>query len=809
MSGKSIIDLRNSLERLNCRPKIVSGKLTSRCPGHNDKNPSFSATVSDDGKLLLKCFAGCATEEIVRSLGWTMKDLFPVSPVITKAFKEKNAQGLIDRHPLTATYGEPIIYWYHDRNSQQVAATVRWDKPDGGKECRPILKCENDWQCRAKEDYRPLYDLHKLFQADEDEVVFFVEGEKCVEALKQMNLLATTSQQGSNAPSKTDFNALRNKTVVVFPDNDKPGIQYAETVSGLAIDAECKDVRIVDLKKFFPELGKGGDVADLVHSRRKNPQLLLELREKFFELALSEEASQVRAKPKTSPGESKYPPAPQPVDLKKKATLNHMGVAKSVVAACSDGISWNRDTSRWMTFENGCWSSRRGDESMHFFIKEIAHKLCLDAHRLGDECCDGARSFTHSLCNQGTIDKVAKCCRSEPELQVGASQFDQHPYLLNLSNGTLDLKPNESGDFILRKHARKDFLTQKSPTKFDPSAKSELWEKTVQEIFFGDREIMEYMQKFAGVCLTGDVTDELIHIALGSGANGKTLFFEAIRNTLGNDYARPCPHNFFSNRRNEPSPLELHSIRGVRLSIASENDGEQGFQSDLIKKITGGEMLSTRGLYQDYSTCMPTSKFVMLVNELPKKRRCDGGLARRLRVVEFRRNFEVDGTRNNDLKRVLCQSGEHRSAILNWCLEGLRKWWDGRLLEPPCVVIEDTRRYVMDQNCIEKFLDDVCFKSSSERVRADKLFSALTSYIKNHELDINIPVTKNALTRELKSRGIESVKMNAGEDRNKRFYIGVGLSSNFNSGIDFSKDRRPESMQKGLSLNGDTVLEDF
>ena len=141
------------------------------------------------------------------------------------------------------------------------------------------------------------------------------------------------------------------------------------------------------------------------------------------------------------------------------------------------------------------------------------------------------------------------------------------------------------------------------------------------------------------VCLTGDVTDELIHIALGSGANGKTLFFEGIRNMLGNDYARPCPHNFFSNRRNDPSPLELHSIRGVRLSIASENDGEQGFQSDLIKKITGGEMLSTRGLYQDYSTCMPTSKFVMLVNELPRKRGCDGGLARRLRVVEFRRKL--------------------------------------------------------------------------------------------------------------------------------------------------------------------------
>ena len=171
-------------------------------------------------------------------------------------------------------------------------------------------------------------------------------------------------------------------------------------------------------------------------------------------------------------------------------------------------------------------------------------------------------------------------------------------------------------------------------------------------------------------------------------------------------------------------------------------------------------------------------------------------------------NFEVDGNRNNDLKRVLCQSAEHRSAILNWCLDGLRKWWDGRLLEPPYTVIEDTRRYVNDQNYIEKFLDDVCFRSSDERVRTDRMFSALTSYIKKYKLNINIPITKNALTRELKTRGIETVKMNSGEDRGKRFYLGVGLTSDFNAGIDFSKNRRPESMQAGLSLNGGS-FEDF
>ena len=50
---------------------------TARCPAHDDRNPSFSLKSGQNGKALLYCYTGCSLEDILRSLGLTMKDLFP------------------------------------------------------------------------------------------------------------------------------------------------------------------------------------------------------------------------------------------------------------------------------------------------------------------------------------------------------------------------------------------------------------------------------------------------------------------------------------------------------------------------------------------------------------------------------------------------------------------------------------------------------------------------------------------------------------------------------------------------------------
>ena len=68
-----LADLHDKLDK----SKRTGDKLTARCPAHEDKNPSLSATIGDTGDcVVVHCFAGCATEDVVAALGWEMSDLF-------------------------------------------------------------------------------------------------------------------------------------------------------------------------------------------------------------------------------------------------------------------------------------------------------------------------------------------------------------------------------------------------------------------------------------------------------------------------------------------------------------------------------------------------------------------------------------------------------------------------------------------------------------------------------------------------------------------------------------------------------------
>ena len=65
------------LDRLEGVRPSGTGKWQARCPAHEDRRPSLSVTIGDDGKLLLYCHGGCSFDEICRALGIQPRELFP------------------------------------------------------------------------------------------------------------------------------------------------------------------------------------------------------------------------------------------------------------------------------------------------------------------------------------------------------------------------------------------------------------------------------------------------------------------------------------------------------------------------------------------------------------------------------------------------------------------------------------------------------------------------------------------------------------------------------------------------------------
>ena len=249
------------LSRLPNRKATGTG-FSACCPAHDDHNPSLSITEAENGAVLLKCFAGCSTGQVVAALGLRKVDLFPtiqnLAPTLASR-QEPTAFATAEYAVAAYRCGEPDRQWvYSDAEGNEVGRTLRWNSHEG-KVIRPIARFPGGWRTAAMIAPRPLFNLPGLL-ADEAAKVFVVEGEKCVEALASLGLPATTSVGGSKAANKTNWRPLAGRDVIILPDNDEAGRGYAEDVRRILGGLQAK-VRICGLEGLLAE---GEDIADLV-----------------------------------------------------------------------------------------------------------------------------------------------------------------------------------------------------------------------------------------------------------------------------------------------------------------------------------------------------------------------------------------------------------------------------------------------------------------------------------------------------------------------------------------------------------------
>src|SRR5262249_87054 len=142
------------------------------------------------------------------------------------------------------------------------------------------------------------------------------------------------------------------------------------------------------------------------------------------------------------------------------------------------------------------------------------------------------------------------------------------PFLLNVLNGTIDLRTGK-----LREHRREDHLTKLAPVKYDPDATCPLWLKFLHRIMDGNTDLIEYLQRVVGYCLTGDVSEQAMWFHHGSGQNGKSTFLLTILAMLG-DYAIQAVSELLMVKHNEAHPTERADLFRTRLAATIET--EQG-----------------------------------------------------------------------------------------------------------------------------------------------------------------------------------------------------------------------------------------
>lgn len=267
------------------QPRKSGRGWSCRCPAHEDQHPSLSIGKGQDGRVLVRCHAGCAPESIVAAVGREMRDLMPAAPVA--AARRNAASAPRAKAPPHAPQKPPPLYEsadaavaererlrgrkadhrfpYHDKDGQVVGEVLRWNKPSGKRSAiLPIARGGTGWTLEGMPAPRPLYRLPQLLATPPGARAFVVEGELKCERLAALGVVATTSAHGAGSAKFSDWSPLASKEVVLLADHDEDGEKYATEVAVLAHKAVADSVRIVR----FPELPAGGDVADFIAMRR-------------------------------------------------------------------------------------------------------------------------------------------------------------------------------------------------------------------------------------------------------------------------------------------------------------------------------------------------------------------------------------------------------------------------------------------------------------------------------------------------------------------------------------------------------------
>ncbi len=612
----------------------------------------------------------------------------------------RKAQPIDELGPVTAKWN------YLNAQSKLIAVMYRYDPPGGKKEFRPLDVLRHK---KTAPNPRPLYNQPNLINAWQ---VVLAEGEKCAQALIDVGVVATTAMFGANAPiDKTDWSPLRGKAVLIWPDKDQVGMDYARNAAQAILQAGAISCAILTPPADKPDswdaadaFFEGFDITGFLAAGERTPVLRsAELNDDLFQ-ALD----------------------PSTEDGLATAFTRHYGE------------DWRYCTQwgKWLVWNGQRWNQ----DHLHFI-----------GHLIREICCQGALLSSNAklkprLTSASTTSGVEKFVRADPVHAISTSAWDAAPWLLNTPSGVVDLR---SG--TLREHRRSDQITRM--TTASPQQECPTWRQFLLDITGGDTELMAYLQVMAGYCLTGITSEHALFFLYGTGANGKSVFVNVLATIMG-DYAATAPMDAFMESVGDRHPTEMAGLQGARLVTATETEQGRRWNEARIKTITGGDKISARFMRQDFFEYSPQFKLMITGNHKPTLRNVDDAMKRRLHLIPFTVTIPLE-KRDQQLTEKLLKE---RNGILYWAVQGALLWQQNGL-QLPDKVISATADYFAEEDVVGNYLEEETQQHHQARTAISDLYQRWQEYSNKRGEFVG---TIRWFTQQLINRGFERIVMAGG-----------------------------------------------
>ena len=441
--------------------------------------------------------------------------------------------------------------------------------------------------------------------------------------------------------------------------------------------------------------------------------------------------------------------------------LTDSGNAERLIEMCGDIVLYCPPMRAWYIWNGRVWREDTNN-SIYQLAKKVARSYLHDAEELDKDDYNRAKILRWAASSESLrgIQATVSLAQSNEEVYCGVDEFNRNPMLFNVENGTIDLS---TGRFRLFDPA--DRITKYAPVTYVKGATCPIWDKFLADVL-PDPDTREFIRVAVGYSLTASVDEDKMFILHGGGRNGKTTFVNTILGLMG-AYGSQASSELIIRKRNSGPKDDLFVLMGKRFVAATETEESHRLDENLIKQMTGGNKISINPKYRSQLEFYPTWKLWLDTNYEPIITGTDNAIWSRIIKVPFQVTIPRE-KRDTGLKKYLMTDLSERSGILNWAIEGARKW-NASGLRTSKEITELTAMYRTEQDLTGQFLSEVCHMCRGSVVSKDVLYSEYVGYCRR----INeTPKSKNAFGHDTLQRGIKETRTS-----NNRYWQDVSMDT--------------------------------
>lgn len=378
---------------------------------------------------------------------------------------------------------------------------------------------------------------------------------------------------------------------------------------------------------------------------------------------------------------------------------------------------------------NGSFWQVCEEDDLKDLLGKVAEKMGIDKYNA--RFYDFKEKLFRQFISSGRFTKVPK-----PKDSV----------LVNLSNGTFEINAKAQR---LREFKKTDFITYQLPFPYNEKAECPLFTKYLNRVL-PDTALQDILAEYMGYVFVKHLKLEKALLLYGSGANGKSVFFEIMNAVLGTQNVT----NY---------SLQSLSNEAYRANLANKllNYGSEikaGLQSDIFKLLVSGEPIDAKPLYKQPFIMTDYAKLMFNCNELPKEVEHTDAYFRRFLIIPFEVTIP-EHERDPQLSKKIIDA--ELSGVFNWILKGLERIVVNARFTESEHTTHILNKYRNESDNVLQFLLEGDYNPDLKSyIRLSEMYGSYVNYCTNSGYK---PLNQGNFKDRLSKRGFRSDRRNVGQ----------------------------------------------